>query len=101
VKTLVHIVGNRPQFIKLSVLYEELKNNSAVRQQIIHTGQHSSAEMSDIKTYWFLFTVIPTQQWRPPWQHAGRVAIYCILKQASVRVMRQCRKKSTGWLQTG
>lgn len=47
-KTLVHIVGNRPQFIKLSVLYEELKNNSAVRQQIIHTGQHSSAEMSDI-----------------------------------------------------
>ena len=47
-KDILHIVGNRPQFIKLAVLYEDLKNSGAVSQKIIHTGQHSSAEMSGI-----------------------------------------------------
>jgi UDP-GlcNAc3NAcA epimerase len=47
-KTIVHIVGNRPQFIKLAVLYQELKNTGQVSQVIIHTGQHASPEMSDI-----------------------------------------------------
>lgn len=47
-KTIVHIVGNRPQFIKLAVLYQELKNTGQVSQKIIHTGQHASLEMSDI-----------------------------------------------------
>ena len=46
-KTILHIVGNRPQFIKLAILYKELAN-SGFPQKIIHTGQHSSAEMSDI-----------------------------------------------------
>lgn len=46
-KTILHIVGNRPQFIKLAVLYEELAN-AGIPQKIIHTGQHSSAGMSDI-----------------------------------------------------
>jgi len=46
-KTILHIVGNRPQFIKLAILYKELFN-AGVPQKIIHTGQHSSAEMSDI-----------------------------------------------------
>lgn len=47
-KDIVHIVGNRPQFIKLAVLYQELKKAGQVNQQIIHTGQHASPEMSDI-----------------------------------------------------
>ncbi len=47
-KTILHIVGNRPQFIKLAVLYKELAADNSVLQKIIHTGQHSSAEMSDI-----------------------------------------------------
>jgi UDP-GlcNAc3NAcA epimerase len=47
-KDILHIVGNRPQFIKLAVLYQELKNSGAVSQKIIHTGQHSSVEMSGI-----------------------------------------------------
>jgi len=46
-KTILHIVGNRPQFIKLAVLYKEL-SSAGIPQKIIHTGQHSSAEMSDI-----------------------------------------------------
>lgn len=46
-KTILHIVGNRPQFIKLAILYKELAD-AGISQKIIHTGQHSSAEMSDI-----------------------------------------------------
>ena len=46
-KTILHIVGNRPQFIKLAILYKELFE-TGIPQKIIHTGQHSSAEMSDI-----------------------------------------------------
>ena len=47
-KSILHIVGNRPQFIKLSVLYKELSKLNFVTQEIIHTGQHSSLEMSGI-----------------------------------------------------
>jgi UDP-GlcNAc3NAcA epimerase len=47
-KTILHIVGNRPQFIKLAVLYNELAKDSNLQQKIIHTGQHYSPNMSDI-----------------------------------------------------
>lgn len=47
-KTLLHIVGNRPQFVKLAVLYKELSKGGNIFQKIIHTGQHYSANMSDI-----------------------------------------------------
>lgn len=47
-KTIVHIVGNRPQFIKLAVLYQKLRDTGKISQKIIHTGQHASPEMSDI-----------------------------------------------------
>ena len=47
-KKLFHIVGNRPHFIKLGMLYNELKNDPEIDQFIVHTGQHSSPEMSDI-----------------------------------------------------
>lgn len=47
-KTIIHIVGNRPQFIKLAVLYNELSTDHSFTQKIIHTGQHFSYEMSDL-----------------------------------------------------
>ena len=47
-KKILHIVGNRPQFIKLAVLYNELAKDKSFEQKIIHTGQHYSANMSDI-----------------------------------------------------
>jgi UDP-GlcNAc3NAcA epimerase len=47
-KTLLHIVGNRPQFIKLAILYKELATSQHVNQKIIHTGQHFSQSMSNI-----------------------------------------------------
>ncbi len=47
-KNIIHVVGNRPQFIKLAVLHHVIANHTDYRQQIIHTGQHSSTEMSGI-----------------------------------------------------
>lgn len=46
--TVIHVVGNRPQFIKLAVLYKEIAEKTSLNQFIIHTGQHSSSEMSGI-----------------------------------------------------
>ncbi|MCH5261447.1 MAG: UDP-N-acetylglucosamine 2-epimerase (non-hydrolyzing) [Lachnospiraceae bacterium] len=44
---IVHIVGNRPQFIKLAPLYHELERRN-YEQCIIHSGQHYDAGLSDI-----------------------------------------------------
>ncbi len=43
---IVHIVGARPQFIKMSSLFSVLKDS--YDQVIIHTGQHYDFDMSDI-----------------------------------------------------
>ncbi len=45
---IVYIVGNRPQFIKLAILHQQIKQFDFIRETIIHTGQHFSKEMSDI-----------------------------------------------------
>ena len=45
---LVYVVGNRPQFIKLAVLHHQMKAYPAIRESVIHTGQHFSSDMSDI-----------------------------------------------------
>ncbi len=45
-KRIIHIVGNRPQFIKLSLLHRSLSESA--QQQIIHTGQHFSDNMSAV-----------------------------------------------------
>ena len=47
-KKILHIVGNRPQFIKLAVLYKELSRSAEFSQAIIHTGQHFSYEMNEL-----------------------------------------------------
>jgi UDP-GlcNAc3NAcA epimerase len=44
----LHIVGNRPQFIKLAVLHKEIALSDFFSQKIIHTGQHKSSQMNDI-----------------------------------------------------
>ncbi len=46
--TIIHFVGNRPQFIKLAVLYDAIRRLTSFNQVVVHTGQHSSALMSDI-----------------------------------------------------
>ena len=47
-KKLIHIVGNRPQFVKLAVLYNHIEKHSDIVQEIIHTGHHYDYSMSDI-----------------------------------------------------
>lgn len=44
---ITHIVGNRPQFIKLAPLYHELEK-AGYGQNIIHSGQHYDENMSDV-----------------------------------------------------
>ncbi len=44
---ITHIVGNRPQFIKLAPLYHELQNRN-YEQCIIHSGQHYDTNLSEI-----------------------------------------------------
>lgn len=44
---IIHIVGNRPQFIKLAPLYHELEKRGYT-QEILHSGQHYDANLSDL-----------------------------------------------------
>ena len=48
-KKVLHIVGARPQFIKVNVVIKEIKNQKKKIQNILlHTGQHYDELMSDI-----------------------------------------------------
>jgi len=44
---VIHIVGARPQFMKLMPLYRKLKSKSFY-QEILHTGQHFDVNMSKV-----------------------------------------------------
>lgn len=45
---ILTVLGARPQFIKASSLSRHLRTEPGVEEQILHTGQHYDANMSDI-----------------------------------------------------
>jgi UDP-N-acetylglucosamine 2-epimerase (non-hydrolysing) len=49
VTDVLHVVGARPNFIKMAPVFHELRERlPEARQQIAHTGQHYDPEMSDV-----------------------------------------------------
>jgi UDP-N-acetylglucosamine 2-epimerase (non-hydrolysing) len=45
---IVHVVGARPNFIKLSPVVRAINNLTEYKQVIVHTGQHYNRNMSDV-----------------------------------------------------
>lgn len=45
---LLHVVGARPQFIKMAALSRIIRNDPTLREVIVHTGQHYHREMSAV-----------------------------------------------------
>jgi UDP-N-acetylglucosamine 2-epimerase (non-hydrolysing) len=46
-ETVVHVVGARPNFVKMAPLIEALDQRGAARQVVVHTGQHYDRKMSE------------------------------------------------------
>jgi UDP-N-acetylglucosamine 2-epimerase (non-hydrolysing) len=46
VKTIVHVVGARPNYMKIAPLMEALKDAPGIRQVLVNTGQHYDEAMS-------------------------------------------------------
>jgi len=45
---IIHVVGARPNFMKVSPLFSALSSLPNVEQMLIHTGQHYDANMSEV-----------------------------------------------------
>lgn len=45
---IVHVVGARPNFMKAAPVIAALKAFPQIRQQLVHTGQHYDANMSEV-----------------------------------------------------
>jgi len=45
---VVHVVGARPNYMKIAPLYAELERRDRVEQKLVHTGQHYDREVNDV-----------------------------------------------------
>ena len=45
---VVHVVGARPNYMKVAPVYVELERRNNLEQRLIHTGQHYDAIMKDV-----------------------------------------------------
>src|SRR5437868_14505295 len=45
---ILHVVGARPNFMKIAPIIAELRKRPGVDQVLVHTGQHYDAKMSDV-----------------------------------------------------
>jgi len=45
---VVHVVGARPNFMKVAPVLRALSNRPGVKQTLVHTGQHYDTNMSDV-----------------------------------------------------
>src|SRR5512146_1172868 len=45
---ILHVVGARPNFMKVAPVYRALGRHAEVRQIVVHTGQHYDFNMSDV-----------------------------------------------------
>jgi UDP-GlcNAc3NAcA epimerase len=46
-KTILSVIGARPQFIKAAVVSRALRDTTGLREILVHTGQHYDPNMSD------------------------------------------------------
>jgi UDP-N-acetylglucosamine 2-epimerase (non-hydrolysing) len=47
-KKVVHIVGARPNFMKVAPIHHAIAQRGRLRQLLVHTGQHYDVKMSDV-----------------------------------------------------
>jgi UDP-N-acetylglucosamine 2-epimerase (non-hydrolysing) len=45
---ILHVVGARPNFMKVAPILAQLRKRAGVTQVLVHTGQHYDAKMSDV-----------------------------------------------------
>ena|SRR6185312_316443 len=45
---LLHVVGARPNFMKVAPVHRALQKHSAIQQTLVHTGQHYDFSMSEV-----------------------------------------------------
>jgi UDP-N-acetylglucosamine 2-epimerase (non-hydrolysing) len=45
---VVHVVGARPNYMKVAPVYAELERRANVEQRLVHTGQHYDALLKDV-----------------------------------------------------
>jgi UDP-N-acetylglucosamine 2-epimerase (non-hydrolysing) len=45
---VVHVVGARPNYMKIAPLYAALERSGRVEQKLVHTGQHYDREVNDV-----------------------------------------------------
>lgn len=45
---VVHVVGARPNYMKVAPVYAELERSGRVEQRLVHTGQHYDREINDV-----------------------------------------------------